>query len=62
MVLKAIEEGTTLLIHNVSTRTLSEDAVLLDILKCRRALHTAKNLAKVMVGLGHNYYTFIIMY
>lgn len=47
---KAIEEGSTLLISNVSTTKLDGDSMLLDILQCRRSLYKAKNMVKNLVS------------
>ena len=50
MVFQALENGSTLIITNVSTQKLEEDPVLLDILRCRKSLHRAKNMVKLTVG------------
>lgn len=49
-VLKAIEEGSTLLISNVATAKLADDLVLLDVLQCRRSLYRSKNIVKYSVS------------
>ncbi len=56
MLFKALEDGSTILINNVSTEKLNEDSMLLDILQCRRAIYKSKTIVKTFVS-GNTLYS-----
>lgn len=41
--------GVTVIITEVDTANLAKDEMLLAVLECRRSLHRAKNMLKIMV-------------
>ena len=59
--IKALEDGSTVLIDNVSTHELNEDSTLLDILQCRQTLYRSKTIVKTLVGTLTKMLTFILI-
>ena len=51
VLVEAMEKGLVLLISNVFTTELSDNPVLLGILKCRRSLHRSKHMVKMKVNV-----------
>ena len=49
VILECMSKGTSLVIVGVDTECLSEDKPLMDVLQCRRVLHRAKTMQKIMV-------------